>query len=166
MAEGLSTTLVSNWLNTLRSAGAAFGPVAGTFVQLHTANPGAAGTTAVSAGSATRIAATFAASSSGSALALSGSVGPWTNGGTSETLTDISVWTASQRRHVLVLGGAHGVEGLGVGRHIHPEHARGQSSGRRRPDPRRAVYRIGGSRDDLHRRLQPSRLHQPRRQLG
>lgn len=95
MAEGLSTTLVSNWLNTLRSAGAAFGPVAGTFVQLHTANPGAAGTTAVSVGSTTRIAATFAASSAGSALALSGSVGPWTNGGTSETLTDISVWTAS-----------------------------------------------------------------------
>jgi hypothetical protein len=95
MAEGLSTTLVSNWLNTLRSAGAAFGPVAGTFVQLHTANPGAAGTTAVSVGSTTRIAATFAASSGGSALALSGSVGPWTNGGTSETLTDISVWTAS-----------------------------------------------------------------------
>jgi hypothetical protein len=95
MAEGLSTTLVSNWLNTLRAAGAAFGPVAGTFVQLHTANPGAAGTTAVSAGSATRVAATFNASSAGSALALSGSVGPWTNGGTSETLTDISVWTAS-----------------------------------------------------------------------
>jgi hypothetical protein len=95
MAEGLSTTLVSNWLNTLRSAGAAFGPVAGTFVQLHTANPGAAGTTAVSVGSATRISATLAASSGGSALALSGSVGPWTNGGTSETLTDISVWTAS-----------------------------------------------------------------------
>lgn len=95
MAEGLSTALVSNWLNTLRAAGAAFGPVAGTFVQLHTANPGAAGTTAVSAGSTTRIAATFSASSAGSALALSGSVGPWTNGGTSETLTDISVWTAS-----------------------------------------------------------------------
>lgn len=95
MAEGLSTTLVSNWLNTLRSAGAAFGPVAGAFVQLHTANPGAAGTTAVSAGSSTRIAATFNASSAGSALALSGNVGPWTNGGTSETLTDISVWTAA-----------------------------------------------------------------------
>lgn len=94
MAEGLSTTLVSNWLNTLRSAGAAFGPVA-TYVQLHTANPGAAGTTAISAGSTTRVQATFAASSSGSALALSSSVGPWTNGGTTETITDISVWTAS-----------------------------------------------------------------------
>ena len=94
MAEGLSTTLVSNWLNTLRSAGAAFGPVA-TYVQLHTGNPGAAGTTAVSAGSSTRIQATLSASSGGSALALSSSVGPWTNGGTSETITDISVWTAS-----------------------------------------------------------------------
>jgi hypothetical protein len=95
MAEGLSTTLVSNWLNTLRAAGAAFGPVAATYVQLHTANPGAAGTTAISAGSTTRIAATFSTSSAGSALALSASVGPWTNGGTSETITDISVWTAS-----------------------------------------------------------------------
>jgi hypothetical protein len=95
MAEGLSTTLVSNWLNTLRAAGAAFGPVAATYVQLHTANPGAAGTTAVSAGSSTRIAATLTASSGGSALALSADVGPWTNGGTSETITDISVWTAS-----------------------------------------------------------------------
>ncbi|MFJ8153963.1 hypothetical protein [Streptomyces sp. NPDC094468] len=94
MAEGLSATLVSNLLNTLRAAGAAFGPVA-TYVQLHTASPGAAGTTAVSAGSSTRIAATLSASSGGSALALSADVGPWTNGGASETISHISVWTAS-----------------------------------------------------------------------
>lgn len=94
MAEGTSTTLVSNWLNTLRAAGAAFGPVAATYVQLHTANPAAAGTAAISVGSTTRVVATFNASTAGSALALSGSVGPWTNGGTSETITDISVWTA------------------------------------------------------------------------
>lgn len=95
MAEGLSTALVSNWLNTLRAAGAAFGPVAGAYVQLHTGNPGAAGTSAVSAGSTTRVAAVFDASLAGSALALTDSVGPWTNGGTSETLTDVSVWTAA-----------------------------------------------------------------------
>jgi hypothetical protein len=95
MAEGLSSTLVSNWLNTLRPAGAAFGPIAAAYVQLHTANPGAAGTTAVSAGSTTRIAATHDASSGGSALALSGDVGPWTNGGTSEELTAVSLWTAA-----------------------------------------------------------------------
>lgn len=94
MAEGLSSALVSDLLNTLRAAGAAFGPVAGSYVQLHTGSPGAAGTSAVSAGSTTRLAATLAASSGGSALALSGDVGPWTNEGTSETLTHISVWTA------------------------------------------------------------------------
>lgn len=95
MAEGLSTTLVSNWLNTLRAAGAAFGPVAAQYAQLHTANPGAAGTTAISAGSSTRVIFTHAASSAGSALALTGTNPAWTNGGTSETITDISVWTAS-----------------------------------------------------------------------
>lgn len=95
MAEGLSTTLVSNWLNTLRAAGAAFGPVAAQYAQLHTANPGAAGTTAISAGSTTRVTFTHAASSGGSALALTGTNPSWTNGGTSETITDISVWTAS-----------------------------------------------------------------------
>ncbi|WP_445031263.1 phage tail fiber protein [Streptomyces sp. SAS_275] len=94
MAEGLSTSLVSSWLNTLRAAGAAYGPIT-TYAQIHTANPGAAGTTAISAGSTTRSVFTFAASSSGSALALTGTNPSWTNGGTSETITDISVWTAS-----------------------------------------------------------------------
>jgi hypothetical protein len=64
-------------------------------VQLHTGDPGAAGTSNVSVGSTTRNSATFAASASGSALALSGAPSAWTNGGTSETLTHISVWTAS-----------------------------------------------------------------------
>lgn len=95
MTAGLAPGLVSGWLNTLRTAGSAYSAVAGTFIQLHTADPGAAGTTAVSVGSTTRNSATFAASSSGSALALSGTPTAWTNGGTSETLTHISVWTAS-----------------------------------------------------------------------
>jgi hypothetical protein len=95
VTAGLAPSLVSNWLNTLRSAGAAYGPVAGTFVQLHTGDPGAAGTSNVSVGSTTRNSCTFAASSSGSALALSGAPSAWTNGGTSETLTHVSVWTAS-----------------------------------------------------------------------
>lgn len=95
MADGLATGLVSNWLNTLRSGGAAYTNTA-TWIQLHTTGgPGAAGTSNISVGSTTRLQGTFAASSAGSALALSANVGPWTNGGTSETLTDISVWTAS-----------------------------------------------------------------------
>ncbi|MGW5173138.1 phage tail fiber protein [Streptomyces sp. NPDC004082] len=95
MTAGLAPSLVSGWLNTLRTAGAAYGPVAGTFAQLHTGDPGAAGTSNISAGSTTRNSFTFAASASGSALALSGAPSTWTNGGTSETLTHISVWTAS-----------------------------------------------------------------------
>lgn len=95
MTAGLAPSLVSGWLNTLRTAGAAYGPVAGTFIQLHTGDPGAAGTSAVSVGSTARNSCTFAASASGSAVALSGTPSAWTNGGTSETLTHISVWTAS-----------------------------------------------------------------------
>jgi hypothetical protein len=95
MTAGLAPSLVSGWLNTLRTAGAAYGPVAGTFAQLHTGDPGAAGTANISVGSTARNSFTFAASASGSALALSGSPAAWTNGGTSETLTHLSVWTAS-----------------------------------------------------------------------
>jgi hypothetical protein len=36
----------------------------------------------------------MAAASAGS-KAMTGTAGPWTNGGTSETLTHISLWTAS-----------------------------------------------------------------------
>lgn len=95
MTAGLAPSLVSGWLNTLRTAGAAYGPVAGTFAQLHTGDPGAAGTANISVGSTTRNTFTFAASASGSALALGTPPSAWTNGGTSETLTHISVWTAS-----------------------------------------------------------------------
>lgn len=95
MTAGLAPSLVSGWLNTLRSAGTAYSAVAGTFAQLHTGDPGAAGTASVSVGSTTRNSFTFAASSSGSALSLSAAPAAWTNGGTSETLTHISVWTAA-----------------------------------------------------------------------
>jgi hypothetical protein len=32
---------------------------------------------------------------SGGSIAMTGTAGPWTNGGTSETISDISGWTAS-----------------------------------------------------------------------
>jgi len=64
------------------------------WVQLHTGDPGAAGTANVSVGSTTRLQSTTGAAASGSKT-LSSNVGPWTNGGTSETLTDISLWSAS-----------------------------------------------------------------------
>lgn len=92
MTVGLSTTNLANaMLNGVRNVSFA---VASTYVQVHTADPGASGTTAVSAGSTTRSAVTFAAASSG-AIALTGTQPSWTNGGTSETITHISVWSAS-----------------------------------------------------------------------
>lgn len=65
-----------------------------SWIQLHTADPGAAGTTAVSAGSTTRYQVTWASASGGS-KASNAVTGTWTNGGTSETITHISMWSAS-----------------------------------------------------------------------
>lgn len=94
MTAGLAPSLVSGWLNTLRSDGSAYNAVAGTFAQLHTGDPGPDGTSNTSAGNSTRNSFTFAASTSGSALALDTPPSAWTNSGTSETLTHISAWTA------------------------------------------------------------------------
>lgn len=92
MAVGLNTTnMAHQWLNWIR--GVATTAPSGTYVKLHTGDPGGAGTTAAAAGSTTRVSATFSAASGG-AIALSNSP-QWTNGGTSETLTHISVWDAS-----------------------------------------------------------------------
>jgi hypothetical protein len=98
VTAGLAPSLVSGLLNALRATGnggAAYSAVAGTYIQLHVGDPGAAGTSNISAGSTTRNSFIFSSSSSGSALALGTAPSAWTNGGTSETLTHISVWTAS-----------------------------------------------------------------------
>jgi hypothetical protein len=90
MPVGLNTTNVANaLLNNLR--GGTFSN-ASTWVQLHTGDPGAAGTNAVSAVT-TRQSATFAAASGG-AIALSASPTAW-NMTTTETISYISVWSAS-----------------------------------------------------------------------
>jgi hypothetical protein len=90
VTAGLSTVNTANaWLNVLR--GTTFTGAAGTFVQLHTADPGASGTTAVSAVT-TRQSATFSAASAG-AIALSNS--PAFTMTATETITHISVWSAS-----------------------------------------------------------------------
>lgn len=95
MTTGLSTTNVANaWLNAIRSGGSTMTVVPGTFVKLHTGDPGSAGASNAAAGSTTRVAVTQAAASGGS-IALNGTAPVWTNGGTSETITHISVWDAS-----------------------------------------------------------------------
>jgi len=87
MTVGFVASVVNGWLDGTFAT-------ATCWVKLHTADPGAAGTTAAAAGDTTRKQATMAAASGGS-KAASSSVGPWTNGGTSETLSHISLWTAS-----------------------------------------------------------------------
>lgn len=87
MTVGVAASVANGWLDGTFAT-------ATCWVKLHTADPGAAGATAAAVGDATRKQATMAAAASGSKSA-SASVGPWTNGGTSETLSHISLWSAS-----------------------------------------------------------------------
>lgn len=91
MTAGLAASLANQILEIYRNVAPTL--VATPFVQLHTGDPGAAGTANVSVGSTTRNAATWNAASAGS-MTIS-SLAAWTNGGTSETITHISIWTAS-----------------------------------------------------------------------
>jgi hypothetical protein len=92
MAIGLSTVNMANAiLNIYR--GTTFTGIATPFIQLHTADPGASGTTAVSVGDATRKAITWNAAASGQ-ITLN-TLSAWTNGGTSETITHVTLWSAS-----------------------------------------------------------------------
>ena len=89
MTVGVSTVNVANkWLDALRNV--SFVNTA-TYGELHTADPGAAGTTAV-ANSSTRQLFTFSAAASG-AIALSGS--PAFTGTATETITHIAFFSAS-----------------------------------------------------------------------
>jgi hypothetical protein len=92
MTVGVATTNVANkWLDFLRGVS----PTAPTaeYVKLHVGDPGAAGANNAAAGSTTRVVVTQSAAASG-AIAITGTNPAWTNGGTSETLTHISVWDA------------------------------------------------------------------------
>ena len=94
MTAGFSATGVLNgWLNALRG-NADYTKAAANYVQLHTGDPGSAGTSNTSSGSTTRSALTQSAASGGS-ISITGTNPSWTNGGTSETITHISVWSAS-----------------------------------------------------------------------
>jgi hypothetical protein len=86
MTTGVTSTVANGWLNGTFAT-------ATCFVKLHTADPGAAGTTAAAAGDTTRKNPTMAAASGG-AIAMTGTAGPWTNVSTTETISHISLWTA------------------------------------------------------------------------
>jgi hypothetical protein len=89
---GLCPTITANaWLNCIIAGGATRTVVAGTYVKLHVGDPGVAGTSNPSAGSTTRVAVTQANAVNGS-IVMNGTAPFWTNAGTSETLTHLSVW--------------------------------------------------------------------------
>jgi len=94
MTVGLSAVNTANaFLNVLRGTSAAtFTGVTTLFVQLHTADPGASGTTAVSSVT-TRPALNFGAASAGSQSAIA-TLPSWTAwaGTNGEVVTHISVW--------------------------------------------------------------------------
>lgn len=100
MASGLAaTTLANKWLDML--GGTAFSAPATTFVQLHTGEPGAAGTSNVSSVT-TRPAITWAAASAG-AKAITTTLPAWSNwaGTNGEVVTNISVWDAASAGNFL-----------------------------------------------------------------
>jgi hypothetical protein len=107
MTVGFSAANLANkWLDVLgsgASAGTTFTALAGSYIKLHTADPGSAGATAAAAGSTTRVAQAFAAASGGS-KAGNGTAPVWTNGGTSETISHISLWDASTAGNFILSG--------------------------------------------------------------
>ena len=88
MADGISSTMANSMLTTLTTSPAC------TYVQLHTGDPGTAGTTDVSSVT-TRQAVTWNSPSAGSVSASNQPA--WTSwaGTNGEVDTDISFWTAS-----------------------------------------------------------------------
>lgn len=90
MAAGLhAVNLANKWLNML--SGTAFTAPTNTYVKLHTADPGSAGTTAASANT-TRVILSWAAASAGS-KAITTTLPVWaTWAAGSETITHMSVW--------------------------------------------------------------------------
>jgi hypothetical protein len=101
VTTGLATAAVANGLlNALRAGGTTLTVVAGTYVKLHVGDPGAAGANNPAAGSTTRVAVTQAAAAGGS-IVMNGTPPAWTNAGTSETLTHISVWDAASAGNFL-----------------------------------------------------------------
>lgn len=113
MTVGISSAnLCTPWLNTIRSTNMT-APVA-AFVKLHTGDPGAAAANNAAVGSTTRPAVTWA-TPSGNAIAVNGTAPSWTNGGTTETLSHISVWDASTAGNFLFSAALSGTQSWASG---------------------------------------------------
>ena len=88
---GPSPALILALLNAI--AGTSFS-IPTLYAKLHTGVPGVAGTTAAAVGDATRKLVVFSPAAT-SSIALMGTPPTWTNGGTTETITGLSLWSAS-----------------------------------------------------------------------
>lgn len=96
MATGLEASVANDFLEWIFNASAVASAPANIWIQLHTADPGAAGTTAV-AGNATRKDLTNAMGTAASGAISNTSAITWTSGevDTSEDYTHWTLWTAS-----------------------------------------------------------------------
>ena len=100
MAVGLSAANVANkLLAVLGQTGTTF-TAENMKVQIHTADPGSIGTTAVSTGNATKQTLTFGTSGnpSGGSMSITASPTAWSitlSGSTTENITHISLWGAT-----------------------------------------------------------------------
>ena len=101
MAIGLSTiNLVNKWLNIL--SGSSFTGIAGVYVQLHTDDPGAAGTANVSAETTRKLTTWDAADSEEMTMAAILQWTAWSVG--AETISHISLWDAATAGNFLWSG--------------------------------------------------------------
>lgn len=105
MALGLSATVSNDFLEWLFNASAMATAPAVPWIQLHTADPGAAGTTAV-AGNATRKDLSAAMGTAASGAITNTAAITWTTGevDTSEDYTHWSLWDASTAGNFLLSG--------------------------------------------------------------
>lgn len=85
MTVGLAAAIVNGWLDT---------DFATNWIKLHIGDPGAAGANNAAAGDTSRQQANMGSAAGGS-KAMTSMGGNWTNVSTSETLSHVSVWTAS-----------------------------------------------------------------------
>lgn len=101
MTAGLSAgNLANKWLDMLSAS--SFSAPAAFWVQLHTGDPGSAGTSNVSAVTTRKQASSWSSASAGS-KSISGSPAAWSMT-TGETITHISCWDASTSGNFLFSG--------------------------------------------------------------
>lgn len=102
MTLGFASAKANAQLDAIRTGGSNMTAITTAYVKLHTGDPGT-GASNAAAGSTTRVAVSHSSPSAGS-MTITGTLPVWTNGGTSETISHISVWDASTSGNLLYTG--------------------------------------------------------------